>query len=30
MDEFEQMILLSTASFATASAVRLPTDENMN
>ena len=27
MDEFEQVILLSPASFATASAVRLPTDE---
>ena len=27
MDEFEQMILFSNASFATASAVRLPTDE---
>ena len=27
MDEFGQVILLSTASFATASAVRLPTDE---
>ena len=27
MDEFEQMMLFSNASFATASAVRLPTDE---
>ena len=27
IDEFEQMILFSNASFATASVVRLPTDE---
>ena len=30
IDELEQMILFSNASFATASIVRLPTDENMN